>query len=140
MITKDILPFIPQRAPFVMIDALLYVDDTTARTSFKAKADNVFNEDGFLAEAGLLENVAQTAAAGAGYNALQQSKPAPLGYIAAVKNFEVFFLPVINSELTTEIVTTGHVMNMQLISGKILLNDKLVAQCEMRIFIEPADS
>jgi len=140
MITKDILPFIPQRAPFVMIDALLYVDDTTARTSFKAKADNVFNEDGFLAEAGLLENIAQTAAAGAGYNALRQSKPAPLGYIAAVKNFEVFFLPAINSELTTEIVTTGHVMNMQLISGKILLNDKLIAQCEMRIFIEPADS
>ena len=137
MITKDILPFIPQRAPFVMIDALLYVDDTTARTSFKAKADNVFNEDGFFAEAGLLENIAQTAAAGAGYKALQQNKPAPLGYIAAVKNFEVFFLPVINSELKTEIVTTGHVMNMQLIGGKILLNDELVAQCEMRIFIEP---
>lgn len=140
MITKDILPFIPQRAPFIMIGALLYVDDTTARTSFIATADNVFNEDGFLAEAGLLENIAQTAAAGAGYNALQQGRPAPLGYIAAVKNFEVFSLPAINSELLTEIVTTGQVMNMQLISGKILLNNELIARCEMRIFIDPAQS
>ncbi|MFT4153980.1 3-hydroxyacyl-ACP dehydratase [Parafilimonas sp.] len=136
MITKDILPFIPQRAPFVMIDALLYVDNTVARTLFAPKADNVFNEGGFFAEAGLLENIAQTAAAGAGHNALQQNRPAPLGYIAAVKNFEVFFLPAINSELITEIVTTGHVMNMQLITGKIVWNDALVAQCEMRIFIE----
>ena len=137
MVTKDILPFIPQRAPFVMIDALLYVDDTVARTTFTIQKNNVFNEDGFFAEAGLLENIAQTAAAGAGHNALKNHKPAPLGYIAAVKNFEVFFLPGIEQELVTEIITTGQVMNMNLISGKIMLNDLLVAQCDMRIYIEP---
>ena len=136
MITKDILPFIPQREPFVMIDTLLYVDDAIARTAFTITNDNVFSENDVFAAAGLMENIAQTAAASAGYKAVKNNEPVLLGYIAVVKNFEVFFLPEINSELITEIITTGNVLNMQLISGKIMLNGKPVAQCEMRIFIE----
>ena len=84
----------------------------------------------------MMENIAQTAAAGAGYKAVKNNELVPLGYIAVVKKFEVFFLPEINSELFTETITTGNVLNMQLISGKIMSNNKPVAQCEMRIFIE----
>lgn len=137
MITKDILPFIPQREPFVMIDKLLHVNDTITGTAFTITKENVFNENGFFAAAGLMENIAQTAAAAAGYKALKNNEHVPLGYIAVVKKFEVFFLPEVNNELVTETITTGNVLNMQLIAGKIMLNNKLVAQCEMRIFIEP---
>ncbi len=91
MITKYILPFIPQREPFVMIDTLLYADDTIARTAFTVTRDNVFSENDVFAAAGLMENIAQTAAAGAGYKAVKNNDPVPLGYIAVVKIFEVFF-------------------------------------------------
>jgi len=60
MITKDILQFIPQRHPFVMVDALLFADEKTTRTNFMVTQKDIFCEDGVFSEAGLLENIAQT--------------------------------------------------------------------------------
>ena len=132
--SDDILLFIPQRYPFVMIDKLLYADEVTATGTFLVTADNILCEAGFFSEAGLLENIAQTVAAARGYKQQRENNPVAGGYIAGVKNFEVFFLPAINDTLTTEIVVTGKMFNMTAIAGKILLNDSLVAQCEMKIF------
>jgi len=96
-------------------------------------------EDGFFSEAGLMENIAQTIAAGRGYKEQMENKPVAGGYIAAVKNFEVFFLPQINDVLTTEIAVTGMLFNITIVTGKILLNGSLVAQCEMKIFSNTND-
>ena len=138
-ISEDISLFIPQRHPFVMVDKLLFVDDAHARTAFSIKAGNILCEDGILSEAGLLENIAQTAAAGAGYNAIRNKKTVNVGYIVAVKNFEILFLPNVDDDLITDIVVEGQVLNFMMIAGKILCNDKPVAQCEMRIFVEPGN-
>ena len=132
--SDDILLFIPQRYPFVMIDKLLYADEVTATGTFLVTADNILCEAGLFSEAGLLENIAQTVAAARGYKQQRENNPVAGGYIAGVKNFEVFFLPAINDVLTTEIVVTGKMFNMTAIAGKISLNDSLVAQCEMKIF------
>jgi predicted hotdog family 3-hydroxylacyl-ACP dehydratase len=139
-ISEDILLFIPQRHPFVMIDKLLFVDDAHARTAFTIKAENILCEDGMLSEAGLLENIAQTAAAGAGYNSIKNNKAVSMGYIVAVKNFEIFVLPNIDDDLITNIVVEGQVLDFMMIAGRIFCNDKPVAQCEMRIFIEPGNN
>ena len=139
MLTEDILKFVPVRDPFVMVDKLLHVDDSSATTNFTVTAENIFFENGYFSEAGLLENIAQTVAAGNGYNQIMENKKVSGGYIVGVKNFEVFFLPEINDVLTTDIVVTGEVFNMTAISGKIVCNDKLVAQSEMKIFSNPTD-
>ena len=49
-------------------------------------------DSGYFTEGGLMENMAQTAAARAGYLAKAENKPVSGGYIGAVKDFEVFFL------------------------------------------------
>ena len=139
MISEKILSFIPQRYPFVMVDALLSVDEKTARTGFKITAGNIFCEEDEFSEAGLLENIAQTAAAGAGYRESQANKPAAIGYIGAVKNFEVFVLPQLNDALTTEVVITDKIFNATIIKGEIMCNTLLVAQCEMKVFIVPGE-
>ena len=138
-ISNDILQFIPQRPPFVMVDKLLYADEEKATSSFTITFDNILCEDGFFSEAGLMENIAQTIAAGRGYKEQMENKPVAGGYIAAVKNFEVFFLPQINDVLTTEIAVTGMLFNITIVTGKILLNGSLVAQCEMKIFSNTND-
>ena len=58
-----------------------------------------------------------------------------MGYIAAVKNFEVFDLPGVNEELETEIIITNQIFDITVITGMITCNDKLIARCEMKIFI-----
>lgn len=134
MIEESILNFIPPRYPFVMVDNLLYADEEKAASNFTIQADNIFVENGEFVAAGILENIAQTVAAGAGYKERMEGKAVSGGYIASVRNFEVFFLPKINDVLTTEVTVTGKVFAVTAVNGKIFLNNILIAQCEMKIF------
>ena len=131
---EDILSLIPQRPPFVMIGKLLYSNEIITRTSFLITEENIFVETGEFSEAGLMENIAQTAAARAGYIARLENKAVSAGYIGAVKNLEIIGLPKINDELITEIKLESQVFDIMLISGRVCCKDKLVATCEMKIF------
>ena len=136
MITiNDIQSLIPQKPPFVMIDKLLSVTETATTTGFTIKADNIFVQDGVFKEPGLVENIAQTAAASAGYVSHTENKPVLVGYIGAVNNLQVFALPKTGDELITEITTENQIFDVTLISGKITCNGQLIAQCKMKIYI-----
>jgi predicted hotdog family 3-hydroxylacyl-ACP dehydratase len=130
----NILSLIPQRPPFVMIDQLVMIDEKGAASAFKISEKNPFLSDGFLAEAALIENIAQTAAARIGYISLNEDKPAPIGYLAAVQNFEVFELPQLHDEIKTEIFIENVIFNVVIIKGKIICNKKNIASCSMKIF------
>lgn len=118
-----------------MIDELTFADEETTRTRFTVKADNVLNENGFFSEAGLIENIAQTAAAGAGYKAMQQHQAVKAGFIGAVKDLQIFDLPKIGQLLETEVHIENQVFNVTIITGKVICEGTLLAQCEMKIFI-----
>jgi len=135
MISSDIISFIPQRRPFVMVSTLSHVDETITRTEFIIDPENIFVDDSKFTEAGLLENIAQTAAAGEGYRALVNKKAVIVGYIAAVKNFEVFQLPEVNDVLTTEVAIMHHIFNVTNIKGTVSCNGLTIAECQMKIFI-----
>jgi predicted hotdog family 3-hydroxylacyl-ACP dehydratase len=135
MFEEDILTLIPQKPPFVMVGKLLFSDDDHTKTSFTIPADNVLVIDGKFTEAGLMENMAQTAAAGAGNMARIEDRPIDIGYIGAVKNLEVFELPLINEELITEVKVETRLLNIAIVTGKVWRDETLIAQCEMKIFI-----
>jgi predicted hotdog family 3-hydroxylacyl-ACP dehydratase len=131
---NDITPLIPQKHPFVMVGKLLLVDEVLTRSSLVIEPGNVFVKDGFFQEAGLMENIAQTAALRAGYLAHTNNKPVENGYIGSVKDFEVLQLPQINDELLTEISITDRIFNVTVLTGKVWLNETLIASCEMKVF------
>ena len=136
MITAyDIDELIPQKAPFVMVDKILSFSETTTSTGFVIKVDNIFVENGIFKEPGLVENIAQTAAARAGYISKTGNQPVLVGYIGAVNDLQVFSLPKTGDELITEITIENQIFDVTLISGKITCNETLVAQCKMKIFI-----
>ena len=103
---KDILAFIPQRPPFVMVDELLFVGGSTAITKFKITPDNIFMAGGQLTEPALVENIAQTAAARIGYICNEKKEPVPVGFIGAVQNLQIMALPGVGDEL--EKIRTVH--------------------------------
>ena len=88
-LVNNIETVIPQRMPFVMISELIHSDDSTSTSTFEVKSDNIFLKDRHLQEPALVENIAQTAAARAGYMASQEQRPVAIGYIAAIQNLEV---------------------------------------------------
>jgi predicted hotdog family 3-hydroxylacyl-ACP dehydratase len=134
-VEENVLNLIPQKPPFVMIGRLLHWDEKLTRTSFLVNEDNVFVEDGEFLEPGLIENIAQTAAAGAGYKAKLNGTTVAVGYIGAIKNLEIFALPKMQDELITEVIIEDQVFDITIITGKCWCNKKLMAQCELKIFI-----
>ena len=117
-----------------MVGKLLHTDESAARSSFLIAEDNVFVKDGCFQEAGLLENMAQTAALGAGYQAKAENRPVVSGYIAAINNLEIFGLPGIGDELITEVKIENHIFNVTVISGKVWNKGELIASGEMKLF------
>jgi 3-hydroxymyristoyl/3-hydroxydecanoyl-(acyl carrier protein) dehydratase len=137
---ENIQDLIPQRPPFVMIGRLLDSDEQHTRTAFRVREDNIFVENGRFTEPGLLENIAQTAAARAGALACMENRPVQVGYIGAVRNLEINDLPKTGDELITEIKIEDQVFNVTIVSGKVWCDGIIVAQCEMKIFMSPAGS
>ena len=63
---EKLIDLIPQKPPFVLISSLLEASKNHSVTSFRFDENHVLCEDGKLTIGGLLENIAQTAAAKTG--------------------------------------------------------------------------
>jgi predicted hotdog family 3-hydroxylacyl-ACP dehydratase len=129
----DITALLPQGPPFVMVDKLLYSDGHLTCTIFHITPGNPLVEEGRLSAAGLMENMAQTAAAGAGYAARAVNEAVRPGYIISVKDLDIRALPEIETELMTEISITARVADIIVISGKTTCRGKVIAKGEMKI-------
>ena len=65
---EEILEYIPQRPPVVMVDTFYGIDERgCARSGLTVTADNLLVADGVLDECGIVEHIAQSAALRAGY-------------------------------------------------------------------------
>lgn len=134
----NVLAYLPQRPPFVMIDELLQADETLIRTSFTVREGHQLVKDGHFTEAGLVENMAQTAASGTGYVAQQKGEAPPVGFIGALKNLAVNELPRIGETITTEVIFVHQVMNAHIVQGVVKCGDRIMATCELKIFLQTA--
>ena len=117
-----------------MVDKLFYTDETITRTGFTVKEENIFFENGYFKEPGIIEHIAQTAALRAGYYYKTRNEPPPIGFIGAIKNLTINFLPKAG-ELVTEIKVETEIMNATVITAQVRQNDNIVAEGEMKIFI-----
>lgn len=140
--TAQVEALLPHTAPMIMIDTLWLSEGKRTVSGFTVKADNIFCVDAILQEPALIENVAQTAAIRMGYQALlavkgkdEQAQP-PFGYIAAVKNCQIYRLPSVDDVLKTEIIVKGIVRNVHFIEGTVFLKGEVLLECEMRIYQE----
>jgi predicted hotdog family 3-hydroxylacyl-ACP dehydratase len=132
---KTILDYIPQRQPMAMVGKLLYAEDKKTVTSLLLRPDNIFVENGFFTEPGLIENMAQTAAAGAGYLARSQgTEPAP-GFIGGIRNLRILILPKAGEEITTEAVVEHEIFDATVVHAKVFVWGSVIAECELKIFL-----
>jgi len=132
---ETIIHLIPQRAPFVMVDKILSSEDGKTVTTFYIREDNLFSENGFFREPGMIENMAQSVAAGRGYEGSKENKVPQIGYIGSVKALKINFFPKVNTEIKTEVCILNQVLNFTSVSGKIFSEDKIAAECEIVISV-----
>ncbi len=129
-----ILSYIPQRPPIVMVGALIEASENKICSSFTIANNNIFVEDNQMNESGLLENIAQTAAAGIGYKQVKENSPVNLGFIAAIKSLHIHLLPKVGDQLLTTVEIVNNVMDVTIVQGSVMINNMMAAECEMRIF------
>lgn len=132
----DILQLIPQRPPIVMVTTFDGFNGNTSLTTFAIQPDNLFVADGKLQESGVIEHIAQSAAARCGYESLSRGEDVPLGYIGAVEKLQLFSLPSVGDNLTTRIEVLQEVFGITLVEAETRSDDRPICRCRMKIFIE----
>lgn len=132
----DIHELLPQQEPFVMIDTLVHFDRTLTVTETLVKAENIFVENNSFSASGLMENIAQTCAARIGYvNKYILKKGIQLGFIGAVRNFEILALPQVGDMITTYVDVKEEVFGMTLAEARIESHGKTLVTTEMKIAV-----
>lgn len=138
MLPADVTDLLPQKTPFKMVDLLHFSNETKIETTFKVNPDNPLVCDGFFTEGGMIENMAQSAAAGTGYYFSQQQKDIPIGYIGAIKNVKISRLPASAEVIRTELITLNRIGDATIVAGKIFSGKELLGCCELTIFVQPS--
>ena len=124
---------LPQRPPFVFVDSLLYYDPTVTRTAFRVPETGLFVEDGCFRTAGLIEHMAQSAAARIGYiSRYVLHVPVRIGYIGNVRKLEVFRNPVSGCLLKTAVFLREEIFGITLTDVEVRCGDELIARASLK--------
>lgn len=133
---EQITNFLPQRAPFVMIDCLVDANDTGFLSRFRIEADNLFLHGSELSESALIENIAQTCAAGFGYLGSQRGEEAGrLGFIGAVSRVNVSALPKLGDVVQTKIELLNAFDSIHLVQGRAMVDETILMECQLKIVL-----
>ena len=119
-----------------MVDTLRSHSESEATSSLTIQKDNIFFENTALNEAGIVENMAQTVALHTGYEYFLKGLEAPTGYIGAIKNIDIFKLPILDETIFTEIKIIQEFMGVTLVEIKVVnKHNEKIASCQMKTVI-----
>lgn len=132
----SITRLLPQREPILMVDELVHAEEDQAETSFEIRADNYFIEKDRLAEVGLIEHIAQSASAFAGYKAMETGAiEPPVGLIGEIKRFHCYRCPQVGEVLHTTVRMGVEVAGITLLTGEVRIQEEIIADTQMKIFV-----
>ncbi len=123
---------IPQKEPFIMVDELLTYTEENLKSRFRVASNNIFVEDNYFVESGIIEHMAQSVALHTGYQFFLQNKIAPTGYIGSIKNVVINRLPKIGESLETTINIIQEFMGVTLVDIEVFCKDEIIAKSQMK--------
>lgn len=136
----DVHGILPQQEPFVMVGRLSHFEMMTSTTETVVDKDNIFVEDGFLSPFGLMENIAQTCAARIGfYNKYILHKEVQVGYVGAVREYEIFGRAKVGSVVTTTVDVIEEIFGMTLADATILCDGEEIAKANIKLAVDNID-
>ena len=138
----DVLTLLPQRPPFVMIDALTHFDEVVTSTRMTVSNDNLFMEDdGVLNPCALVENIAQTCAVRMGYiNHYIYKERVKLGFIGSIKNLQVLRPVHAGETLNTTIEVVEQILQLTLVNATVKVGDETIVTAEMKIALSDIEA
>ncbi len=133
---EQILDYIPQRPPVVMVDAFYGVEGECSHSGFTVPEDCIFCRDGVLDECALIENMAQSAALRVGWLCVSEGRRVPLGFIGSVGKC-VFRRRVRAGEtMHTTVRVVAEVGNVTMAEAEITSGDGIICSSTLKIFLQ----
>lgn len=132
----ELLEYIPQRSPFVMVDSYYGKRELSSFTGLTVRDGNVLTDGNLFSESGLIEHMAQSAAVSAGVDFIARGSSVPKGFIGAVSKMKIRILPEVGKKLNTTITEIQKFQGISLVSAKVECEDQIVAECELKIFLQ----
>ena len=129
----EIANYIPQREPFIMIDNLVNASAERFETDFKIVDGNIFLDNGKFREFGLVENIAQSSAAGLSVTTTHSGKKLTDGFIGAISKLKVYKLPEVNQTIQTIVTVIARLENLYLLKGENFYNGDKLLECEIKL-------
>lgn len=132
---SEILRYIPHRDPIVMVDKFYGIEGAKSVSGLLVTHKNIFCENGYLIECGIIEHVAQSAALRTGYYFISKNEPVPIGFIGSVDKVKIYRLPRIGEELITDIEIEAELAGITLLSAQVMVDNIVIAECRMKVAI-----
>ncbi|MGY8952214.1 MAG: hypothetical protein ACKVJP_02460 [Flavobacteriales bacterium] len=132
---ENLLQFIPQRNPMVMMDELVFWDDKKTTSALTISNDNILSHNQEFTESGIIENFAQTMALRIGYHYYLLKQPAPVGYIGSFKRLKIDETPKIGDRIETTIEVIHEMFGVTMASGEMKISEKTIAKIEMKTVV-----
>ena len=119
----------------LMVERFAYEDAQQCQSELTVSKDNIFvDETGRMAEEGILEHIAQTAAAYVGKCRLDAGEEVNLGYIGVIKRCAISApMPVVGDVLHTKIQIVSQVGNITMIAAETTVGGRTVVTCRMKL-------
>lgn len=141
----DISNFLPHRPPFLMIDKFLILNNEEVSSSFIIKEDNLFVENNYFNEMGLVENAAQTCSSIVGKSYFDDDDTKGegaklIGFISGIKKVTLFSCPSVgstiisNAKLTSRFDTDNY--SVCCLECNIFEGSTLLLTCEINLIIK----
>ena len=146
----DIKRYLPHREPMLMVDLIVKMDNENAETIFEIKQDNIFIQNNFFIEAGLIENMAQTCSSIVAKDYLIDENNHEIegvdvvGFISAIKTLKIHLLPKVGDVIITKASLVSKFVSdtycLCTISCKTFSEDKLLLEGEINLYIQENNS
>lgn len=135
MHTTDIESYIPQRPPILMVDAFDCEGEGGCTSSLLVREGNIFLDgDGRMMAEGLLEHIAQTAAAYVGYCRKMAGDEVNLGYIGDIKRCSVGTrMPSVGKTVCTTMKVVSQVGNITMVAAESTSDGETLISCRMKL-------
>lgn len=132
---EEIEGLIPQRPPFVFVHSYYGEEEGLHHTGFLPDESTLFVENGKMREQGVIEHIAQSAAASVGYGYQIKGEEVPVGFIGAVAAFELTKLPDAGEEIRTTVKFAGEFGGISLVEAECRQRGELIAKTQLKIFL-----
>lgn len=150
MVFPDILDLIPHRAPMILIDRLVSVDNLTCVSEYKVPKNGIFtniqSDDAlsYLSEMGLIEHVAQTSMAFIQLFFKRENHSINgqdfFGYISNIQQVEIkgkaYSGQTIQTKTHTELVFSSENLKICNIEATVLVEENCILNANMKMLLQ----